>query len=358
MRIRMLQSDLDDILSATPSRANKKWVPVFAQFRAAIESIQVELFNNNETKPDAANIRDRIGAIIFDRDIESDKKFLVTHRFSEHIASGTYRTRRIFQTTLMHIRKFDPKADSLTFDNIDVHWLTEFDQYLQSKNLVKNTRNLYLAKIKFIFNAAIDEGLTTSYPFRRIKLSNIETRKRSLDIENLRRVFNATVTPTQQRYLDFFRLQFFLIGINIIDLCLNCRIEQGRVEYIRSKTSRPYSIKLEPEAKEIIDRYLNPTGTPLLNFVKNYDGVNSFCTSINVNLKKICRQLGIPPISSYWSRHTWATIAADLDIPDAVISCALGHGPALSVTEIYIRRNQKKVDGANRRVIDYVLYGK
>ena len=65
-----------------------------------------------------------------------------------------------------------------------------------------------------------------------------------------------------------------------------------------------------------------------------------------------------PEISSYWARHTWATIAADLDIPDAVISRALGHSSENRVTEIYIRRNRKKVDEANRKVLDWVLYGK
>lgn len=359
MRIKMSQSDLDDVLSLSPSRTNRKWAPVFAQFRAVIENIQIELFHNNENKPDVANVRDRIAAVIFDREIDRDKKLLITHRFTQHIASiSASRTRYTFLSVLTHIRNFDSKADKLTFDTMDIHWLTEFDHYLQTQNLAKNTRNLYLAKIKAIFNIAIDEGITTSYPFRKIKLRNTETRKRALDVENLRRVLNASVTPTQQKYLDFFRLQFLLIGINIVDLALNIRIEQGRVEYYRAKTSKLYSIKLQPEAKEIIDRYRNPSGIPLLNFFSSIDKANSFATLINNTLKEIAKQLGIPPITTYWARHSWATIAADLDIPDAVISCALGHGPALPVTEIYIRRNQKKVDEANRRVIDYVLYGK
>lgn len=65
-----------------------------------------------------------------------------------------------------------------------------------------------------------------------------------------------------------------------------------------------------------------------------------------------------PEITSYWARHSWATIAADLDIPDAVISQALGHASENRTTEIYIRRNERKVDEANRKVMDWVLYGK
>jgi hypothetical protein len=58
-------------------------------------------------------------------------------------------------------------------------------------------------------------------------------------------------------------------------------------------------------------------------------------------------------ISWYYARHTWATIAAELDISDDIIALALGHGKK-TVTDIYIKRNLKKVDDANRKVIDYV----
>lgn len=61
-----------------------------------------------------------------------------------------------------------------------------------------------------------------------------------------------------------------------------------------------------------------------------------------------------PKLSSNWARHTWATLAAEIDIPDDTIALALGHSSGHRVTSIYIRRNQKKVDDANRAVIDYL----
>ena len=64
-----------------------------------------------------------------------------------------------------------------------------------------------------------------------------------------------------------------------------------------------------------------------------------------------------PSLSSYWARHTWATIAASLDIPKETIAAALGHG-GNTVTDIYIDFDRRKVDEANRRVLDWVLYGK
>lgn len=62
--------------------------------------------------------------------------------------------------------------------------------------------------------------------------------------------------------------------------------------------------------------------------------------------------------SSYWARHSWATVAASLDIPKETISEALGHEIGSRVTSIYINFDRRKVDEANRRVLDWVLHGK
>lgn len=61
-----------------------------------------------------------------------------------------------------------------------------------------------------------------------------------------------------------------------------------------------------------------------------------------------------PEISSYWARHTWATVAASLDIPKETISAALGHEIGSEVTSIYIKFDRKKIDEANRKVIEYL----
>ena len=65
----------------------------------------------------------------------------------------------------------------------------------------------------------------------------------------------------------------------------------------------------------------------------------------------------IQKLTSYYARHSWATVAAELDIPKETIAAGLGHG-GNSVTDIYIDFNMKKVDAANRQILDYVFYGK
>ena len=153
-----------------------------------------------------------------------------------------------------------------------------------------------------------------------------------------------------------------LIGINVIDLCNLQTYENGRIEYIRAKTHKPYSIKVETEANEIIQKYSGEKH--LLNYLDTYKNYRSFYMNMCNGLKAIKQRLNdiddgvtIKELTSYWARHSWATIAAYLDIPKDTIAAALGHG-GNTVTDIYIEFDMRKVDEANRKVLDYVLYDK
>ena len=171
--------------------------------------------------------------------------------------------------------------------------------------------------------------------------------------------------------MDWFFLIFYLIGINAVDLFSLTEIINGRVEYRRSKTGRLYSIKVEPETMAIIERYRGQQH--LFSFADEYQDHRTWLNRTNRTLRVVGpveivprkngrpgkkQRTGLfPHISTYWARHTWATIAAELDVPKETIAAALGHG-GQTVTDIYINFDSKKIDEANRKVIDYVLYDK
>ena len=63
----------------------------------------------------------------------------------------------------------------------------------------------------------------------------------------------------------------------------------------------------------------------------------------------------MPGLTSYYARHTWATLAFDLDISDHVIAMGLYHETDKTNTNhFYINNDYRKLDRANRMVIDYV----
>ena len=277
------------------------------------------------------------------------------------------RTRDLYLQTYKRIMQFDTKAGQLSFEQIGKDWLTRFDRFLMEFEPSQNSRSIHFRNIRAVFNDAIDNDITTAYPFRKFMVRPVPTVKRAYSVEKIRELFNYPVLPHEQKYLDLFKLVFYLIGINIVDLCNLTEVVDGRIVYQRSKTSRLYNIKVEPEAQEIIDRY---RGTKkLLNIADKFKDAHTFTSTVNRALKQIGtrehivkggkKQLiyhsAFPGLSTYVARHTWATIAYELEIPNETIAAALGHSFGNRTTAIYIDKDIRKVDEANRKVIDYVL---
>lgn len=260
------------------------------------------------------------------------------------------KTRQMYAHTLAKLREYDPDFDGICFGDITRGWLERFDGWL-SRTCNPNSRSVHLRNLRAVFNYAMDEGLTDVYPFRKFRLPREVTRKRSLSVELLRELIARQLKDRQAQYRDMWLLSFMLCGINMVDLCnLHEMTVEGRVEYYRAKTHRPYSIKVEPEAAAIIERYRGKDY--LINILDTRKWYAEWLKRCNVSLRSM-----IPGLTTYWARHTWATIAASLDIPRDTIAHALGHG-GNTVTDIYIDFDQSKVDEANRRVLDWVLYGR
>lgn len=284
------------------------------------------------------------------------------------------RTHEIYRATIrkleLYAQYLGMDAENWFFEDITRAWVADFDLWLQNTSPSKNARNIHLRNIRHVCNRAVDEHITDFYDFRGVSIKPVPTVKRSLSVENLRMFFDLEVEKHQRKYLDYFKLIFYLIGINTIDLCHLKKkdLRDGRIEYRRSKTDRLYSILVEPEAKEIIDRYAGQ-GEWLMDVLDRYSNFKDFAHRLNENLQKMGTvEIGkhgkktripmFPDITTYWARHSWATIASSLDIPNETIAAALGHGYGNKITAIYIDFDMKKVDVANRRVIDWVLYGK
>ena len=293
---------------------------------------------------------------------ENSKERLFAERFLKFAQSKKESTQLVYMNTYKKMGQFCEDLDKLTFEDITKEWLTSYDTFLSETSPSRNARNVHFRNIRAVFNEAIDDGITKAYPFRRFKIRPVATIKRSLGVEQLRAIFSAPTDEHTEKALDIFKLIFLLIGINIIDLCKLRTLNNGRINFHRSKTNRLYSIKVEPEAMEIINRHKG--SEYLIDILDLHKNHRSYVIILNKQLKEIgvvstdpnSKPL-FPQLTTYWARHTWATIAASLDIPKETIAAALGHG-GNTVTDIYIDFDRKKVDEANRKVIDWVLYGK
>ena len=290
-------------------------------------------------------------AVIEVIDPKVDESRLFIARFTAYMNSRkAERTRSIYKATIDHMLKYDGKVKVYGFEDISREWMRGFDKYLSKTSPSVNARNIHFRNIRAVFNAAIDDEITTYYPFRKFKLKDEETRKRNLSREQMKMLLNIKCKDYQRKYVDCFLLIFFLSGINGVDL-LNARHEQvvnGRLEYTRSKTGKLMSIKLEPEAIEIIERYKGHNR--LLVWGERRKSYKSFMMKLNATMGEL-----IPKCTSYYARHTIASLAAELDIPNETIAQILGHhDDAHKTTMIYINPEQAKADRACRRIFDYI----
>ena len=255
----------------------------------------------------------------------------------------------------------------LSFDDLKVGWIRGFETWLLGEEgLAVNSVSVHLRNLRTVVNLAIDDELTEVYGFRRYQIKSERTRHRNLTPEEFRALLQAPVTEDEERFRDVFLLGFLLIGINIVDMAGLTEIDHGRIHYRRAKTGRLYSIKVEPEALEIIERHRGETH--LLREFDAYADHRNYSQHINRSLgrmggtevgKKGKRTFNplYPDLTYYWCRHTWATAAANIGISRDTIKLALGHG-ATETMDTYVDYDLKLVDDANRRVIDFVLYGK
>ena len=382
--LNITKEELRDALSRNPKIQNAYLALTLKTIEIKILEVQMDMINYG------LNVHMRVGEILnlVSRKLDYARSYAMydpakdmtsegflsffRRKMEEKNATGT---RELFRQCIRKIEKFcmlagnecNKHPESLTFNDISVRWLIYFTDWLKKDGVSTNTRARYLKNIRTVINHAIDEGLTDNYPFRRFRIHEENTRKRSLSVEDLRRLFDYPVEEYQKFYLDMFKLSFMLIGINMADLYNLKEIFNGRIEYRRAKTGRLYSIKVEPEAMEIIKRWKGKRN--LLCMSDRWNTVKNSTSLINKELKKIGiheklpdRSVKITPefpyISTYWARHTWATIARRLKISVDDIALSLGHANGHKTTRIYIDEDLEAVDSANRRVLDYVLYRK
>lgn len=356
----------------TPQEKNHRHINQRLRFfRSAAEGVLLRHYGLNS---DGATIYADLEAALFPEKVEEKKEETravntlseVARRFTELKKPST---RLTYERTLKHIETFISTGQSNNLDEVNKAWLTAFDNYLAESNPSPNARALHFRNLRAVFNYAIDEELTSNYPFRRFKIKTVKTDKRSLSVETLRQILTYPIEEWQVAYRDMFKLSFMLMGINFADM-LNLEknaMREGRIVFNRHKTARLYSMKVEPEAMELIEKYAGEKH--LLSVMDSRKDYLQYIRQTNNALRKIgdCERSGLggkkthhaicADLSTYWARHTWATIAASLDIPKETIAAALGHG-GNTVTDIYIDFDRRKVDEANRKVLDWVLYGK
>jgi site-specific recombinase XerD len=268
------------------------------------------------------------------------------------------KTATILQTAKSSFERFRNGQDIL-LDKMDNNLMLKYETCLNKSGLIKNTVSCYMRSLRSLYNQAVERGLTTQKnPFKNIFTRIDKTVKRAVNEEIIVRLKNMDLASHKELIFarDLFMFSFYLRGISFVDMA-NLRKnnkKNGYIVYIRSKTKQVLTVKIEACMQEIISRYEAQTLDDYLLPVFTLQ--NRDCTSrlrtYNKRLKRISVMLGLDsPLSSYVTRHSWATIALRKGISIEVISEGMGHENE-TTTRIYLASlGQSVVDKANAEII-------
>lgn len=257
---------------------------------------------------------------------------------------------RTYGDALKALKNFRKGVDfPLHHFNYDL--VKKFETYYLAKGNSYNGLSVHLRTLRAIYNRAISQGLVEkgSSPFETYKIKSEPTQKRALSIISLRKIVNLDIDPSHDCFdaRNFFLASFYMYGISFIDMAFlrMSNIIDGRIRFKRRKTGKAYDLKITDQLKQILDYYTE--GKEGEDFIfpvitrdeleNQYKDVGNRRLCYNRALKDLAKLAKVDEkLTSYVSRHSFATQAMMQDIPLQAISAMLGHS-RLSTTEVYLK---------------------
>lgn len=248
-------------------------------------------------------------------------------------------------------------------------------KWVDSLAHTKRAKSMYPTLLKAIFNAGMEEyndydrGVlkVANRPFEFLKIpSNDTPEKRSVSMEQLRAFFSFSPKSGQAKYAqDVARVSFCLAGMNVADLydLTPDDLQLDKLCYHRAKTKGKRSdnayieVCIPPQAIEAFARLTEGARDGyLLNLSTRYYDRHSCTSYISRGISKLCKEAGLPPMTSYALRHSWATIARnEIGASEEDVAFALNHVSAHRVTDRYIRKDYSRIDKLNAEVVELVF---
>jgi integrase len=265
----------------------------------------------------------------------------------------------VWYTSAMNSIKSFTKKD-LKLAEITPEWLKRYEKHMLEKKSEYTTISINMRALRAIINIARRDGIISEaqYPFEvkkngKYKIPEAMGTKRALTEDQLIKVFDYPLSASDQKYRDMWIFSFYCNGANIGDILRFKRenIKGNFIEWYRSKTidTSDHKIKIRAmiaeEMREIIDRWGNTDKRPnayLFDYLKPKMSpfeermiIQNLTHCINKKMKTIGQDLGIGDITTYWARHTFASISRRKEVSLFSISKSLGH-KSLSTTQTYL----------------------
>lgn len=283
----------------------------------------------------------------------------VYEAYTETIAAmksiGKIGTASNYQSSLSSLKSFSSR---LNFKDVTVEFLKDYEKWLLADKKSITTVGIYLRPLRAIINEAMDEGIYSrdAYPFgkRRYQIPSGKNVKKALVRDEIKKIYNFKGPSGSwwEKARDFFIFSYLANGMNMKDIAQlrNENIDGEYLRFNRAKTkdtnrsgSKPISIFISDDLKEIINRWRNSSNAPESYLFKILEENNTaeresalvkqFTRMTNVYIKKICEAVEInKPVTTYYARHSFATVLYRNGQSTEMISHSLGHSNLKTTT--------------------------
>ncbi|MBQ7181033.1 MAG: site-specific integrase [Bacteroidaceae bacterium] len=274
--------------------------------------------------------------------------------------------------------------EDVSLSQVDEELLLGYQQWLCDRGVRRNTQAFYMRNLHAVYNKAVRRGLAVgSSPFINVRTSITHTDKRAVTPELIRRISKFDVPaglirlgkdPGRKvfarmcRDLTFARDTFIFCfcarGLTFVDFAYLKRenMRNGSIVYERRKTGQCLQVAIQDKMHEFIEQYGNMRGPylfPVLTSTDVCQAHRQYATALrryNKQLNRLSQMLGMKTsLTSYVSRHSWATAAYHADIPLPHISEAMGH-TSERTTRIYLKSlESSRIDMENRLLLNHIF---
>ncbi len=255
--------------------------------------------------------------------------------------------------------------NELKFADVTPVFLKKYESWMLTKNKSRTTVGIYLRSLRTIFNRAnLDKSL---YPFgegqQKYSIPTGKNTKKALTLLEISKIFHYEAPPKSMVEMakDYWVFIYLCNGINVKDLCQlkNKNINDNILMFERAKTRRSknngekITVSLKPQAKDIIrkwgqvsigaDTYVFPHLQKGMTAEKERKVIQQVTKNVNKYMKRIAKELELnKEVTTYFARHSFATVLRNSGASTEFISEALGHS-SMKTTQSYLAGFEQEI---------------
>lgn len=286
------------------------------------------------------------------RDATNDVYYHFEKKIKELYKAGKIGTAVGYECAKKSLENF---KQNLRFADVSVKFLNDYEKAMGEQGNSLTTVGIYLRNLRHIWNNAKIAPELNPFGVKRYEIPTGENKKKALTIDEVSKIFNykAPKGSWKERARDYWIFIYLCNGMNVKDFCLlkNKDVNGDVITYQRAKTMRKKTIEkiqisLKPQARDVMrkhgirsidpEAYIFPHITKDMDVIRQREVYQQLTQTINKNMKRIAADLSInKPVTTYYARHSFATILKRSGASTELISEALGHSD-LKTTKSYL----------------------